>query len=100
MFTHILAFILGIGAGAGMLIANKKCIDQAVAIERKRSRETIERLKQENTQITQERDELLREIEWNEAYTQGRKSPLSDVEKFADTLERRKVKLGDTSGCR
>lgn len=99
MLTHILAFILGIGVGAGMFIANKKSVDQAVAVERNRSRESIERLKREHIRIIRERDDLLREREWNEAYSEGRKSPLSDVEKFADTLERRKVKLGDTSGC-
>ena len=97
MFPYILTYILGVGTGAGLLIANTKSIQRAVAAEKARSQQTIERLKREKDQAWQERDALFREREWNRAYYEGRKSPLSDVEKFADTLEKRRTKFVDSS---
>ena len=97
MFPFILTYILGIGTGAGLLIANSRCVTKAVNAEKARSQKTIDGLKRENQQIWQERNDLLRERDWNQAYYEGRKSPLSDVEKFADTLERRRAKFVSSS---
>ena len=97
MFSYILVYGLGIATGAGLLIANKRCVDRAVTIEKNRSQQTIERIKREHIQVVRERDDLLREREWNQAYYEGRKSPLSDVERFADTLESHGAKFVNTS---
>ena len=93
MFPYILAYILGISTGAGLLIANEKSVQKAVNAEKSRAQQTIERLRKENDQVRQQRDELVRQRDWNQAYYEGRKSPLSDVEKFADTLEKRRAKF-------
>lgn len=97
MFSHILVYVFGIGTGAGLLIANRKSVEKAVNMERNRSHQTIEKLKRENNQIAHERDELLMEREYNRAYCEGRKSPLSDVERFADTLEKRRTMFVSSS---
>lgn len=96
MFSHILVFMLGIGTGVGLLVANRRTVEnavnKAVAAEKNRQQQTIDRLKRENAQAWKEREQLLRERDWNDGYTEGRKSPLSDVEKLANTLERRNSK--------
>lgn len=97
MFPFILTYILGVGTGAGLLIANSRIVAKAVSEEKAQSQKTIDSLKRENQQIWQERNELLREREWNQAYYEGRKSPLSDVEKFANTLERHRAKFVSSS---
>lgn len=97
MFTHILAYLLGIGTGAALLIANRRSIEVAVAAEKRRSQQSNDRLKQQNDVLRKERDKLLLEREWNSAYAEGRRSPLSDVEKFADTLESHGARFVDTS---
>ena len=97
MFLYILTYVLGIGTGAGLLIANRKSVDKAVKAERVAAQQTIDRLKRENDQAWRERNELVRERDMNRAYNEGRKSPLSEVEKFAETLESHKAKFVNTS---
>lgn len=100
MGFYILAYVLGIGTGAGLLIANNRSVQKAVNAEKARSQQTIDRLKKDCDQAWRERNELVREQELSRAYHEGRKSPLSDVEKFAETLETHRAKFvcSSTSG--
>jgi hypothetical protein len=97
MFAYILVYVFGIGTGAGLLIANRRSVDKAVNTEKVRSQQIIDRLRKENDQAWQERNELIRQRDINRAYHEGRKSPLSEVERFAETLESHGAKFVNTS---
>ena len=97
MIGLVAAYLIGFATGAAAIIAHKRSVQKAVAIERTESQKVINRLKGDADRFFAERNQLLKERELNQAYMQGRESPLSDVEKFAQTLERRHVKLVDTT---
>lgn len=90
MFAYLLTFVAGVGTGAGLLIANNICVKNAVKAERAHSRSTIDRLKKERDEAARERSDLIRERDWNTAYHEGRKNPMPDVERFAETLEKQR----------
>ena len=95
MFGYVIAYAVGVGTGAALLIANRVSINRAVKLERDHSRHTIERLKKERDEAARERSDLIRERDCNAAYYEGRKYPMSEVERFAETLEsRRRAVLG------
>ena len=90
MFGYIITFAAGVGTGAGLLIVNRVSINRAVKAERDHSRHTIDRLKKERDEAAKERSDLIRERDCNAAYYEGRKYPMSEVERFAETLENRR----------
>lgn len=95
MFGYVITYVIGVGTGAALLIANRVSINRAVKAERDHSRHTIERLKKELDEAARERSDLIRERDCNAAYYEGRKYPMSEVERFAETLEsRRRAVLG------
>ncbi len=100
MLLYVLVYVLGIVTGAGLLIVNRRSIQKAVNAEKAVSDQIIQNLKRQSDAAYQERNALLRERELNQAYCEGRKSPYSDVEKFAAKLEERKVTFVDTSSSR
>lgn len=95
MLGYVIVFVVGVGTGAALLIANRVSINRAVKAERDHSRHIIERLRKERDEAVNGRNDLLLERECNAAYHEGRKHPMSEVERFAETLEnRRRTILG------
>lgn len=97
MIEYTIIFICGFAIGAGTFIAHKRSVQKAVTNERVAAQKVIEKLKCDADRFFAERNQLLKEKELNQAYMRGRESPLSDVEKFAKTLESRRAKLVDTT---
>ena len=94
----IMLFVAGVGTGAGLVVANRWNV-----------RHESEPVRRENEHLKDSawRDRLEYEADraYREGYYDGSRHPLSDVEKFADLLERRRIdyrfpKDGDANGRR
>lgn len=80
----ILLFTAGVAIGGGAVIFNRWSVQRE-----------SEQLRRENDHLKDAawRDRLEYEVDrgYREGYYDGSRSPLSDVEKFADLLERRRI---------
>lgn len=93
MLGGIIGFIIGLCCGAALVAINRRMIDDAVMTEKAAAQNAINTLRQETDAVWRERNELAREKEIKEAYDAGRHSPLSDVEKLAETIEKHQAKF-------
>ena len=84
VFGGVMLFVAGVAVGAGAVSYNQYSIRR----ETKALRREVEDLKTASWQdaITYKQDKAYRE-----GYEKGRRSPMSDVEQFADFLEGRNV---------
>jgi len=80
----ILLFVAGMLTGGGAVIFNRRCVQ----------RET-EPLRAENNKLwnIHNEDEATRRADYayRKGYSAGRKNPISDVERLADTIERHNI---------
>ena len=97
MFLYILVYILGVCTGLILWLINTRSVQRAVEAERQTAQKTINRLKQEADDAREQTYRLRRERDMKRAYHEGRKSPLSEVERLAETLESRGTKFVNTS---
>ena len=76
----IMLFVSGVAVGGGAVIFNHCTIESQTRGLRREN----ERLK---TSAWEDRMEYAQDKAYRRGYSDGRKSPISDVERFADTLE-------------
>lgn len=80
----VLLFAGGVLVGGGAVWWNRRAIEREVRPIRKEN----EHLK---TCAWEDRMEFVRDRAWREGYREGRRNPLSDVERFNDTLEQNNI---------
>ena len=80
----VLLFVAGVATGGSAVWYNRRSIDGAVKPVRKEN----ERLK---TCAWEDRLEYETERAYRKGYNAGRKDPMTDVERFADTLDKNDV---------
>lgn len=80
----IFLFAAGVAAGSGAVVFNRICVNR----ESEQLRRENEHLK---TSAWYDRLEFEAYKAYGDGYYDGSRSPMSDVEKFADFLERRKI---------
>lgn len=85
-------FLAGAAVGSGAVAYNKRCVS---GVE-KRARRECETLRNEvyNVKLEAECDRAYRE-----GYAEGRKNPLTDVERLAQTFEKRRVSVRTQKGA-
>ena len=76
----ILLFASGIAVGGGAVMYNRWSVENQTAQLRREN----EHLK---TSAWEDRIEFARDKAYRKGFSEGRKSPMSDVERFADTLD-------------
>ena len=80
----VLLFAAGVGLGGGVVFFNRWCVQRE-----------SDRLRRENEHLKdsawRDRLEFEEDRSYREGYYDGSKHPLSDVEKFADLLQRRNI---------
>lgn len=84
VFGGIVLFTVGLAAGGGAVMFNRWCVDSKTAQLRREN----EHLK---SSAWKDRLEFETERAYRKGYKDGRKSPMSDVERLADTLEERNI---------
>lgn len=88
-------FLLGALVGAGVVLTITRCVK--VAVEKERAR--TDKLREENTRLRTERDNLISVRECEDAYRQGRRKgreePMTQAERFARTFENRRVQFAN-----
>ena len=86
VFGGIMLFVAGVATGGGAVVFNRHCVQKETS-----------QLRRENEHLKQaawnDRLEFESERAFRRGYHEGRKSPLSDVEKLADTLEQHRAQL-------
>ena len=86
-------FLLGAIVGAGIVLTITRCVKVAVDKERAKA----DRLREENTRLRTERDNLISAQECEDAYRRGkrkgREEPMTQAERFARTFENRRVQF-------
>ncbi len=97
VFGGVMLFVAGVAIGAGAVSYNQYSIRR----ETKQLRREVEDLK---TASWQDAMAYKQDKAYREGYEKGRRSPLTDVEQFADFLEEHKIdfrtqrKRGDRRG--
>ena len=91
IFGGIILFVSGVAIGGSAVAYNYHSIRRATTGLHKEN----ERLK---TCAWEDKMDYVYKQAYDEGYFQGRKSPLSDVERFADTLESRHIDFRTTRG--
>ena len=84
VFGGIVLFAAGIAVGGGAVKFNRWCVESQTS-QLRRENEHL------RTSVWQDRLEYETDRAWRKGYREGRKSPMSDVERLADTLEKRKI---------
>lgn len=88
-------FLLGALVGAGVVLTITRCVKVAVDKERARA----DKLREENTRLRTERDNLINTRECENAYREGKRKgraePMTQAERFASTFENRRVQFAD-----
>lgn len=86
-------FLIGSIVGAGIVLTITRCVKVAVDKERAKA----DRLREENSRLRAERDNLISARECEDAYRQGkrkgREDPMTQAEKFARNFENRRVQF-------
>ena len=85
----ILLFVAGLAVGGGLVVYNRVSVQNATGQLRKEN----ERLKQS---AWVDRLDYETNRAYQEGYKEGRRNPMSDVERLADTLERKKMDFRTT----
>lgn len=84
VFGGIMLFAAGVALGGGAVKFNRWCVESQTS-----------QLRRENEHLRnsawQDRLEYETDRAWRKGYHEGRKSPMSDVERLADTLEERHI---------
>ena len=102
MNGFVLAYIGGILTGAGLLIANHKCIENALRKSESKYQKEMGQLRTANAELRRKYDDLERSMDCTNAFRrgrqQGRNELMTDAERFATAWEeRRNVQYRDTS---
>lgn len=80
----VILFVAGVIIGGGAVKYNRWCVESQTS-QLRRENEHL------RTSAWQDRLEYETDKAWNKGYREGRKSPMSDVERLADTLEERHI---------
>lgn len=100
MFGYIMVYVGGIATGVMLLVANRQSVIKAVEQEKRRSQANIERMKAENTRLLDELNMRNYNSAYNQGIAEGRKSPMTEAERFAESFEGKRVSFRSTANCK
>lgn len=91
VFGGIMLFTAGVALGGGAVSFNHWCVES-------RTSQLLRENEHLKTSAWKDKLEFETDKAWRKGYREGRKSPMSDVERLADTLESRHMDFRTVRG--